>query len=104
LAQNGNLNFDFPNAEVKASEIFTLAATATDQFNGTILTDTEFRQHERDNMLAALNKAHWKIHGPGGAAELLGLKPTTLISRAKKLGLKKPATGSVFETNLLQTH
>ena len=104
LAQNGNLNFDFPNAEVKASEIFTLAATATDQFNGTILTDTEFRQHERDNMLAALNKAHWKIHGPGGAAELLGLKPTTLISRAKKLGLKKPATGSIFETDLLQTH
>jgi transcriptional regulator with GAF, ATPase, and Fis domain len=40
--------------------------------------------------LAALNQTGWKIHGPGGTAELLGLKPSTLISRLKRLGLKKP--------------
>jgi transcriptional regulator with GAF, ATPase, and Fis domain len=55
-----------------------------------ILSDIQLRQRERDNVLAALNKTAWKIHGPGGTAELLGLKPTTLISRLKKLGLKKP--------------
>ena len=41
-------------------------------------------------MQAALVKSGWRIHGEGGAAELLGLKPTTLISRIKKLGLKRP--------------
>jgi transcriptional regulator with GAF, ATPase, and Fis domain len=41
-------------------------------------------------MQAALNQSGWRVHGAGGAAELLGLKPTTLISRMKKQGLKKP--------------
>ena len=47
------------------------------------------RQRERENMHAALVKSGWRIHGEGGAAELLGLKPTTLISRMKKMGLKR---------------
>ena len=33
----------------------------------------------------------WKIKGPDGAAELLSVKPTTLLSRIDKWGLKKPA-------------
>ena len=37
-----------------------------------------------------LEKTGWKIQGPDGAAELLGVKPTTLISRIKKMGLKQP--------------
>ena len=56
-----------------------------------ILTEIEWRQRERENMHAALVKSGWRIHGEGGAAELLGLKPTTLISRMKKMGLKRPA-------------
>jgi transcriptional regulator with GAF, ATPase, and Fis domain len=67
------------------------APPATDGPQPAILSDIELRQRERDNTLAALNKTGWKIHGPGGTAELLGLKPTTLISRLKRLGLKKPA-------------
>ncbi len=55
-----------------------------------ILTDPEFRRRERENLLAALNKTGWKIYGPGGAAELLGVKPTTLISRMKKMRLNRP--------------
>jgi transcriptional regulator with GAF, ATPase, and Fis domain len=55
-----------------------------------ILSDPEFRKRERDNILAALNETRWKIHGPGGTAELLGIKPTTLMSRLKRQGLKKP--------------
>jgi hypothetical protein len=35
--------------------------------------------------------AKWKIKGPDGAAELMGVKPTTLLARMKKWGLKKPA-------------
>jgi transcriptional regulator with GAF, ATPase, and Fis domain len=85
LAQNGVLNFNFSKVEGKPAG-FTQPRPPI----GVILTDVEFRQRERENVLSALNKADWKIHGPGGAAELLGLKPTTLISRVKRFGLKKP--------------
>jgi len=40
--------------------------------------------------VAALDQTGWRIRGPGGAAALLGLKPTPLESRIKKLGLERP--------------
>jgi transcriptional regulator with GAF, ATPase, and Fis domain len=49
------------------------------------------RRRERENVFAVLQKAGWKIKGVDGAAELLGVKPTTLISRIEKLGLRRPA-------------
>lgn len=55
-------------------------------------TETEIRRLERENILAILRKTGWKIKGANGAAELLGVKPTTLISRMEKLGLKRPAS------------
>ena len=88
LAQNGVLRFDLARAETAS----TAPAPVATNGNGSaseILTESELRQHERQNLLAALAKTNWKIHGAGGAAELLGVKPTTLISRIKKLGLKK---------------
>ncbi len=48
------------------------------------------QRRERENLRIVLNKTSWKIRGADGAAELLGLKPTTLISRIKN-GI---ATGS----------
>jgi transcriptional regulator with GAF, ATPase, and Fis domain len=45
---------------------------------------------EREQILAALDQTGWRIRGPAGAAALLGLKPTTLESRIKKLGLSHP--------------
>jgi len=45
---------------------------------------------ERTQILAALEQTGWRIRGPAGAAALLGLKPTTLESRLKKLGLQRP--------------
>ena len=46
---------------------------------------------ERENLLAALRKTNWKIRGADGAAELLGVKPTTLVTRVQKWGLQRPA-------------
>jgi transcriptional regulator with GAF, ATPase, and Fis domain len=54
------------------------------------ITVGEFRQRERQNLFAALVKAGWKIYGRDGAAALLGMKPTTLISRMKALSIKRP--------------
>ena len=42
---------------------------------------------EKDHIVSALRAANGKVSGKGGAAELLGLKPTTLGSRMKKLGI-----------------
>jgi transcriptional regulator with GAF, ATPase, and Fis domain len=54
------------------------------------VSDAEFKRRERDNIVAALEAANGKVFGPGGAAFLLGLKPTTLISRMKKMNIQKP--------------
>ncbi len=55
------------------------------------LTEAELRLRERENLIAVLERARWKIKGPDGAAELLGVKPTTLLSRIKKMGLRRPS-------------
>lgn len=54
---------------------------------GTILTDAEIRQLEQDNVKAALRASNGRLFGKGGAAEILGLKPTTLASRLKRLNI-----------------
>ncbi len=54
---------------------------------GRVLTDAEVRKLEADNIRAALERASGKVSGPGGAAEMLGIKPTTLTSRIKALEL-----------------
>jgi transcriptional regulator with GAF, ATPase, and Fis domain len=45
------------------------------------------KEIERENILAALEAANNRIYGAGGAAEILGVKPTTLTSRIKALGI-----------------
>jgi DNA-binding NtrC family response regulator len=49
-------------------------------------------ENERDHILSVLEGCNWKIHGQGGAAELLDLHPSTLNSRMKKLGIEKKYT------------
>ncbi len=48
---------------------------------------------ERQHLLRVLARAAWRLEGAGGAAELLGLKPSTLRSRMQKLGITRPAAG-----------
>ncbi|MGE0473408.1 MAG: helix-turn-helix domain-containing protein [Nitrospirales bacterium] len=44
---------------------------------------------EKANIESALKQTDWEIYGTGGAAELLGIKPTTLLSRIKKMGIQR---------------
>jgi transcriptional regulator with GAF, ATPase, and Fis domain len=55
----------------------------------TVVADAEMKRRDRDNVLAALNQTNWQVHGAGGAAELLGIPPTTLASRIKRMGLRR---------------
>ncbi|MGH9934835.1 MAG: sigma-54 interaction domain-containing protein [Blastocatellia bacterium] len=52
-----------------------------------IMTYAELKRLERENVIAALQTTNYRIYGAGGAAELLGIKPTTLASRIKALGI-----------------
>jgi transcriptional regulator with GAF, ATPase, and Fis domain len=45
---------------------------------------------KRAHLLTVLNKTNWRIAGEGGAAEILGLKRTTLLSLLKRLGITRP--------------
>jgi DNA-binding NtrC family response regulator len=87
LAQGAALQFELPIAisEPHPSAIPALGDEQEPQF----LTEPELQRRERDNLLVVLEKTAWKIKGPDGAAELLGVKPTTLLSRIKKMGLRR---------------
>lgn len=56
-----------------------------------VFSDDDLRNLEKENIQEAVRRANWKIYGPRGAAEILGIKPTTLISRLKKMGIYKQA-------------
>ena len=55
-----------------------------------ILTSTEMIELERQNIIRALDAARWKVSGKDGAAERLGLHPSTLSSRMRTLRIKRP--------------
>jgi formate hydrogenlyase transcriptional activator len=46
----------------------------------------------RQEIVAALEKANWKVAGPDGAATLLGMRRSTLQSRMQKLGIRVSRT------------
>jgi formate hydrogenlyase transcriptional activator len=50
-------------------------------------TASTLEEAEREHIVRALERCGWRIRGSNAAAELLGMKPTTLESRIKKLGL-----------------
>jgi DNA-binding NtrC family response regulator len=45
---------------------------------------------EAEHVRAVLQSTRWRIRGKGGAAEIIGLKATTLEARMKKLGIRRP--------------
>jgi transcriptional regulator with GAF, ATPase, and Fis domain len=93
LARGGALDFDLPmtgQPAPAARPTPPAASPAGPVAEPKFLTEAELERRERDNLLAVLEAANWKIKGADGAAELLGIKPTTLLSRMAKWGLKKP--------------
>ena len=58
--------------------------------DGAVLTIDQLQELERANAIKALESCSWKISGDDGAAVLLGMKPSTLSSRLKSLGVERP--------------
>ncbi len=79
LSKGVRLRLDIALADLTAT-----AAPAPDMPD-VILTDRECRARERTNLMKALQRTDGRIYGAGGAAELLGINPTTLASRLRAL-------------------
>ena len=90
LAQNGPLRFELPTGERGRAEIS--AAKTQRETISPIVTRAELKLQERESIAAALKQSGGKIFGKDGAAELLNMRPTTLASRIKALGLKRKGT------------
>jgi transcriptional regulator with GAF, ATPase, and Fis domain len=88
FARGGALEFDV-SGNGSSADPTSFERMDVNQPEPEYLTEPEIRRRERENLFAVLQKASWKIKGADGAAELLGVKPSTLISRIAKMGLKR---------------
>jgi PAS domain S-box-containing protein len=89
LSRDGQFRLDLAMPEDENGLPLASAVTGTPETEGW-LTEAELRKREKNNMITVLEKTGWRISGAGGAAELLGLKPSTLAYRMKIFGVFKP--------------
>jgi len=89
FARGGALEFDLP-VNVSSVDLTYFGPQDDEAPEAEYLTESEMRRRERENLLVILQKTGWKIKGVDGAAELLGVKASTLVYRIKKMGFKQP--------------
>jgi transcriptional regulator with GAF, ATPase, and Fis domain len=94
LANGGGLQFGLPHRLVPENPSH-LAASGPDHNGHEELSLDELQIRERDILATALRRTKWKIYGPDGAAALLRIKPTTLVSKMKRLKIQKANTDSL---------
>jgi transcriptional regulator with GAF, ATPase, and Fis domain len=101
-ARPGSLHFDIPEAAAESPNSSSSGAgDRAAEENVAVVPEREMRRRERENIAAALKLCReesniaaalklckGRVYGPGGAAELLGVQPTTLSARIRKFGLK----------------
>jgi len=91
LTQSGPLRFEPPTA---GGNVPSPPLAKPDPLEATpIPSRQDWKRQERENIQAALKQSGGKVFGPSGAAELLNMKPTTLASRIKALGLHRRTDG-----------
>lgn len=78
ISQNNIFHIEFPTLSIGPEKLG-------------IPSETKLEDVEKNHIIAILKKTEWRVKGPGGAAEILDLKPTTLYSRIKKLGIERPS-------------
>ncbi len=91
LAHDGELRFDLrPSESSPPSPLWgegrgeVPIATRSE-----VATRDDWKRQERESIMRALQQTGGKVSGPGGAAELLGMRPTTLSSRLKAMGITR---------------
>ncbi len=89
LTKGGTLRFD--NLNPGNLPVLPEALPPNCPHQEEVLTEAQLVELDKSNIRRALALCGGKISGPGGAAELLGIKPTTLASRVKKYHLQASA-------------
>ena len=92
LSQGNVLRLDLSLPDITAD---SLIKSAPDESSAEplILTERDMKELQKKNLLAALGQTNWRVSGKGGAAELLGVRPTTLSDRIRSFGLRRPRRG-----------
>jgi len=67
-------------------------SVSPDGDNDEILTEKQIKELQKANLVKALKQANWRVSGVGGAAELLGVRPTTLADRVRTYKIKRPSS------------
>jgi len=70
----------------------TAAPAESESTTAGVLTEREMRDYQKRNIVKALEQSNWKVSGEGGAAEVLGVRPTTLADRIRTYKIKRPST------------
>jgi transcriptional regulator with GAF, ATPase, and Fis domain len=94
LSQGQKLWFNLPTTGMQKDHTNVAAAIAHVNL---IETEADRRNREVANIRAALAASGGRVSGPGGAAELLGVKPTTLYSRVRRYGISRNSITDVAD-------
>ena len=90
LSQSGPLRIDLVLGNSASTPGAAISHFQTNIQAGFVLSQQEIDRREHENILAAVEKTRGRIYGSGGAAEILGLKTTTIAYRLKRMGIKRP--------------
>jgi transcriptional regulator with GAF, ATPase, and Fis domain len=85
LWRDGPLTFDIPARR----QCENTGERAKPSVPSAFLTRDEIKRQQREAIVKALKQTNGRVSGRGGAAELLGMKPTTLASRITTLGINR---------------
>jgi PAS domain S-box-containing protein len=89
LWREGPLTFDLSASPVHPDMVPPAKATA----NARLMTRDELKRLEREAIINTLKQTNGKVSGPHGAAQLLGMKPSTLAARISSLGINRRTLG-----------
>ena len=86
-SKSGRISPELNHGSVGGENPTSTVDRSVDTVTYEVLTAAELRVFEATNIQRAMAQTGGKIYGGGGAAELLDMKPTTLASRIKSLGI-----------------
>ena len=89
LSQGKVLRLDLSMPDLKPE---TDEAQESEPVSADILTDKDIKNLQKSNLIKALRQTNWRVSGTGGAAELLGVRPTTLADRMRTYKIKRPSS------------
>ena len=87
ITADGSLDLDLIGREQDEPALGSEDLTPARHTGTEVMTDQEIQTLEKDNLIRALRATGGRVSGDDGAATMLGMKPTTLSSRLKKLDI-----------------